>query len=119
MMYFFFDSCNEDNERTRFRQCLVRNPGPKECLGNEREFRICNPSTNDETPIAKAGLELHWTLVIAVLVGLICALTACFATKYFVEKNMKSLRTIQGSPHYGSYPNQYSSLPTKDVRHVL
>jgi chondroitin sulfate proteoglycan 4 len=97
---------------------LVRNPGPKECLGNEREVRICNPSSSEETPIAKASIEPHWTFGIAAIVGLICSLIAFFTTKYFMEKKMKSLRTIQGSPHYGSYPNQYSSLPTKDVRLV-
>jgi semaphorin 5 len=110
-----WSSCNDDNERTRFRQCIVRNPGPKECLGNEREVRICNPTLESEKQVAAASLAIHWMIVIMVIFGLLCAGAAIFLTKYLVEKRIHKLRTIQGSPHYiGAYPNQYSSLPTKD-----
>lgn len=109
-----WSNCNNDNERIRFRQCLVRNAGPKECLGNEREVRICNPSNEDEKPVTTGSLAIHWIFVIMVSFGLFCATTAFFATKYLVEKRINRLRTVQGSPHYGAYPNQYSSLPTKD-----
>lgn len=110
-----WSSCNDDNERTRFRQCTVRNPGPKECLGNEREVRICNPAIESEKQVAAASLAIHWMLVIMAIFGLLCAGSAIFLTKHLVEKRILKLRTIQGSPHYiGAYPNQYSSLPTKD-----
>lgn len=109
-----WSTCNEDNERTRFRQCVVRNAGPKECLGNEREVRICNPTSDSETPVA-ASLAIHWIVTIMVSFGVFCAVMAFFVTKYLVEKRINRLRTIQGSPHFiGAYPNQYSSLPTKD-----
>jgi len=117
-------TCNADNERTRFRQCVVRNPVSKECVGNEREVRICNPSSSssststesEASPISSASLKVHWVLVIIIMFGLFCAAIAIFVTKYLMEKRIKALRTIQGSPHFiGSYPNQYSSLPTKDV----
>lgn len=109
-----WSSCNDDNERTRFRQCVKRNPGPKECLGNEREVRICNPSLEMGKQVAAASFGIHWMIIILVLFGLFCAGIAFFVTKYLVERRINRLRTIQGSPHYGAYPNQYSSLPTKD-----
>lgn len=34
---------------------------------------------------------------------------------HMMKKKAKGIKAIQGSPCYGSYPNQYSSLPTKDV----
>lgn len=52
--------------------------------------------------------------VIMACFGLLCAVLAIFVTKFLVERRISKLRTIQGSPHYGAYPNQYSSLPTKD-----
>lgn len=109
-----WSTCNDDNERTRFRNCVVRNPGPKECLGNEREVRICNPSIEHEKKVAAASLAAHWIVAIMGLFGMLCAAMAIFVTKFMVERRIKRLRSIQGSPHYGAYPNQYSSLPTKD-----
>jgi semaphorin 5 len=47
--------------------------------------------------------------------GLACVILTFFMTKFLVERKIQRLRSIQGSPHYlSSYPNQYSSLPTKD-----
>lgn len=109
-----WSTCNDDNERTRFRQCTVRNPGPKECLGNEREVRICNPTIENEKQVIAASLAIHWIMAIMIAFGLLCAVIAFFVTKYLVVKRINRLRTIQGSPHYGAYPNQYSSLPSKD-----
>jgi semaphorin 5 len=109
-----WSTCNEDNERTRVRQCTKRNPGPKECLGNEREVRICNLSGEPERQVAAASLAVHWIFIIMIGFGVFCAASAMLATKFLVERRINRLRTIQGSPHYGAYPNQYSSLPTKD-----
>ena len=93
----------------------MRNAGPKECLGNEREVRICNPSNENETPVASASIAIHWIVLIMAFIGVFCIAIAIFVTKYLVEKRINRLHTrIQGSPHYGAYPNQYSSLPTKD-----
>lgn len=109
-----WSECNEDNERIRSRHCLVMKPNPKECLGNEREVRLCNLDGN-ETPIAAASLEIHWIVMIMISFGILCALIAYFMTKLLIERRINRLRTIQGSPHFiGAYPNQYSSLPTKD-----
>lgn len=78
-------------------------------------MRICNPALENEKQVAAASLAIHWMIVIMVIFGLLCAGSAIFLTKYLVEKRIHKLRTIQGSPHYiGAYPNQYSSLPTKD-----
>lgn len=40
--------CNEDGEKIRYRKCLTKNPGPKECLGEEKQTKICKSvlSTN-------------------------------------------------------------------------
>lgn len=108
-----WSDCNEDNERVRTRQCLVMKPNPKECLGNEREVRLCG---NMETPpIASASLEIHWIGLVMIIFGSLCAIIAVMVTKYLIERKANRLRKIQGSPHFiGAYPNQYSSLPTKD-----
>lgn len=106
--------CNEDNERTRTRQCLVMKPNPKECLGNEREVRICLDGL-ETPPIVSASLEIQWIALIMIIFGLLCAGIAVMMTKYVFERKSNRLRRIQGSPHFiGAYPNQYSSLPTKD-----
>jgi hypothetical protein len=51
--------------------------------------------------------------------GVFCAGIAAYLTKYTIDKKNKSLKSIQGSPCYGAYPNQYSSLPTKDVSFLI
>lgn len=109
-----WSTCNDDNERIRFRRCVVRSPNNKECPGNEREVRICDLGLEAERRVAAASLSMHWIVAIMVAFGVFCTAIAIFVTKYLVEKRINRLRTIQGSPHYGAYPNQYSSLPTKD-----
>jgi hypothetical protein len=88
----------------------------KDCSEYEEEARRCNEIIQSEQlNVSRASLEIHWTAAIALLFGLVCILSTFFATKIFVEKKFHRLRSIQGSPHYlSSYPNQYSSLPTKD-----
>lgn len=133
-----WSDCNVDNERTRYRQCLETKPGPNDCLGNEKEVRICNiPQANGkfirfnlnvsqftnnshlilelEAPIVTGSLSIPWIVLVVLCFGLLCAGIAIFLTKYIIEKKAKGVKAIQGSPCYGAYPNQYSSLPTKDV----
>jgi hypothetical protein len=59
---------------------------------------------------------MHWILIIVLSFGIVCAIGTFFTTKFAIERKMNRLRRIQGSPHYmPSNPNQYSSLPMKDV----
>lgn len=68
-----------------------------------------------EAPIATGSLSIPWIVLVVLCFGLLCAGVAIFFTKYIIEKKAKGVKAIQGSPCYGAYPNQYSSLPTKDV----
>lgn len=78
-------------------------------------MRICNPAIESEKQVAAASFAIHWMIVIMVIFGVLCAGASILLTKCLVERRIHKLRTIQGSPHYiGAYPNQYSSLPTKD-----
>lgn len=36
-----YTACNEDGEKVRYRKCLKANPGPDECVGAEKETKIC------------------------------------------------------------------------------
>jgi chondroitin sulfate proteoglycan 4 len=108
--------CNEDGERSRFRRCLVTKPSSKECLGNEREIRMCNalPINEKSQQVQSAGMAVHWIVFVVLISIIVSAVCAVFATKYTIDKKNRGLKSIQGSPCYGAYPNQYSSLPTKD-----
>lgn len=113
-----WSSCNEDNEKTRYRQCKVLNPSPKECIGDERETRICGLSSKERV-VMTGSLGMPWIVLIFILFGVFCSTLAFFAAKFTIERKIKRQRRIQGSPHYmHSNPNQYSSLPMKDVRRI-
>lgn len=38
-----WSECNEDGERVRYRTCMTTDPDQKECQGNERDIRECQP----------------------------------------------------------------------------
>lgn len=60
------------------------------------------------------------TAIAILLTLLLCCPLSIIATLQYMKRKQKGLKAIQGSPCYGSYPNQYSSLPTKDVsRHAV
>lgn len=105
--------CNTDNERVRKRTCLLMKPNNRECQGEEKEVKECLAETTfgispeesiGTSSIVRGVLELFSVMVI---VCLIC---------YIVYERRKVTRFRNGpsSPHY-SVPNQYCSLPTRDV----
>ncbi|XP_040152490.1 semaphorin-5A isoform X2 [Anopheles arabiensis] len=113
--------CNGDNERIRTRACLqphaVSATGELTCQGSDRELRKCNIEQANDVPLPPAAVYVSSisAIVIAVLVTmLVCCGVSIAGTIMFMNKKKKGLKAIQGSPCYGSYPNQYSSLPTKD-----
>ncbi|XP_039431526.2 semaphorin-5A [Culex pipiens pallens] len=108
--------CNTDGEKVRTRQCLIPTPDQKMCQGSDRELRKCQVEMSNEIPHAlTAGASSVTTIVISVLLVVIgCCTASVFATMHMMKKKAKGIKAIQGSPCYGSYPNQYSSLPTKD-----
>lgn len=71
---------------------------------------------SNEIPHAlTAGTSSVAAIVVGVLfLIIICCAGTVFITMYLMKKKTKGIKAIQGSPCYGSYPNQYSSLPTKD-----
>ncbi|XP_055544886.1 semaphorin-5A [Wyeomyia smithii] len=108
--------CNTDGEKMRTRSCLVPNPDQKTCQGSEREIRKCHPEMSNEIPHAlTAGSSPIAVIIVGVtFLIILCCFASVYATIFIIKKKAKGIKAIQGSPCYGSYPNQYSSLPTKD-----
>ncbi|XP_049530217.1 semaphorin-5A isoform X1 [Anopheles darlingi] len=123
-----WSACNADNEKSRTRICLLPNTvssnGELTCQGSDREIRACSIALNNDVPQPQtAGVTAASvaTVAIAILLTLLlCCPLSIIATLQYMKRKQKGLKAIQGSPCYGSYPNQYSSLPTKDVsRHAM
>lgn len=132
-----WSECNEDAERIRYRKCLKTNPESHECQGNESDIRVCNAG-NDNGKIKEhkylqynhfnqnliflsevvqtAGVSSASTyLMLAFIVLLACSNVFIYM---FMKRRIAMPRDIKamGSPCFDSFPNQYSSLPTKDDR---
>lgn len=104
-------ACNDDGEKFRSRKCLTTQPGANECQGNEREQRDCNAI------VATAGLGTGG-VVLACFMAVAIASTVSAYIMYVLMKRRIAPRDLKsiGSPCFDSFPNQYSSLPTKDDR---
>lgn len=121
----------------RYRKCLTTDPNASECQGNEREIRECLPpmsngnsinSTNSIDPIPnpitrsiipetvqKAGvsnLSIFLTFFFLILLAGSNFFIYMYMKKRTLPRDIKSI----GSPCFDSFPNQYSSLPTKEER---
>lgn len=95
----------------RTRNCVLKKPNSRECQGEEREVKQCQLYKTDESLVTAGGSGIMLSAVvflILVIVGLVAFIF--YEKKYGKNK----LRQMPHSPHY-SVPNQYSSLPTKDV----
>ena len=112
-----WSTCNNDSERVRTRTCLLKKPNSKECQGEEREVRQCylEPLTKTDETILSAGSSSGaiWTSLFILMAMCIIGLSS-FIVYQFKFKKLKH-RPIPQSPHFSVVPNQYSSLPTKDV----
>lgn len=111
-----WSACNTDDEKVRTRKCLIPTPDQKMCQGSDREIRKCQVEMSNEIPHA---LTAKPSSIMAIVIGvtsliIVCCAGTAFITMYLMKKKNKGIKAIQGSPCYGSYPNQYSSLPTKD-----
>ncbi|XP_062714042.1 semaphorin-5A [Aedes albopictus] len=111
-----WSACNMDDEKVRTRKCLIQTPDLKMCQGSDRETRKCQVEISNEISHAlTAGTSsVAVIVVIVVFVIIACCAATVFITIHLMKKKTKGIKAIQGSPCYGSYPNQYSSLPTKD-----
>ncbi|XP_030569728.1 semaphorin-5A isoform X2 [Drosophila novamexicana] len=110
-----WSSCSSDGIRLRHRRCLVEQPAAAECRGAEFEKTACVPGECEELQSASSA-------TLPIVIGCFMLLTAacCLATYHFtrrrclqnVEEALNKTTTTTAS--FDSYPNQYSSLPTKD-----
>lgn len=116
-----------NNERVRIRKCLVSHPNSRECQGKDRETLECLP-----VPIlVKAGFDMHHSedtgtnriLILCVTISLLSILLCCFSiigTYFYMKKRIPTgINGIPKSPCFDSFPNEYSSLPTRDVRNCI
>lgn len=132
--------CSEDGLKTRHRKCLTTNPSSKECQGQEQEVHQCDPNKSNgkfvhlsqrfaarkligtiftiTEIIQTASLGAGTLFSIMVALMLACIVGTAFVTYIYMKKRFMLPRDIKniGSPCFDSYPNQYSSLPTKDDR---
>ncbi|KAI8036673.1 hypothetical protein M5D96_010474 [Drosophila gunungcola] len=109
-----WSSCSSDGIRLRHRRCLVEQPGSKECHGAEFEKTACVPNECEEIQTASSA-----TLPIVICLCLLITVACCLATYHFAKKRFllsaeEALnKTTTTTASFDTYPNQYSSLPTK------
>uniref|UniRef100_A0A6B2EKI6 Putative semaphorin n=1 Tax=Phlebotomus kandelakii TaxID=1109342 RepID=A0A6B2EKI6_9DIPT len=108
-----WSECNSDGERTRTRKCLTTNPTSKECQGEERDIRPCPAPAAANTDSASIGMVGLFLILIPTL-GIFCMITYFVTRARYTRQPPLGIKNIPGSPCYDTYPNQYSSLPTKD-----
>lgn len=131
-----WSDCDDNGERLRTRKCLKTNPDVDECQGNERDTRACNPImsngsykmklktfhrirnltdffSNFAEVIQTAGnTSIYLLLFLIVMLACSNVLIYLHMKKRHAPRDIKSI----GSPCFDSFPNQYSSLPTKEDR---
>lgn len=90
---------------------MKTDPSAKECQGNEREVRICN------APVQSAGIGTGAIVGACFMAVVLAAAVSAFVMYTFMKRRLvpRDIKSI-GSPCFDSFPNQYSSLPTKDDR---
>lgn len=108
-----------DNERVRYRKCLKNDPGPKYCVGKDRETRACAER------FVAAGIggggndNVNQMTIIFILVGIISLLLILVIVILFLtyrrNKPATGINNIPKSPCFDSPANEYTCLPTKDV----
>ncbi|XP_058985154.1 semaphorin-5A isoform X1 [Musca domestica] len=110
-----WSDCTKDGIRFRHRKCLVDTPNETECRGEEFEKTACVPGECEGTQMASTS-----TVVTIISVVILLYATTIFMTFWMTRRHYRPpapiLKNNTPSPtSYDSYPNQYSSLPTKDV----
>ncbi|EDV97528.1 GH16920 [Drosophila grimshawi] len=110
-----WSSCSSDGIRLRHRRCLVEQPTSVECRGAEFEKTACVPGECDDAQSASSA-----TLPIVICVLILFTVACCLATYHFTRRRFllsaeEALnKTTTTTASFDTYPNQYSSLPTKD-----
>ncbi|XP_030372393.1 semaphorin-5A [Scaptodrosophila lebanonensis] len=106
-----WSSCSSDGIRLRHRNCLIEQPTSLECRGAEYEKTACVPGECQ---------KLHTASTVALPITIMAGIVLCFLTFYLTRRrymlsNIEALnKTTTTTASFDSYPNQYSSLPTKD-----
>lgn len=122
--------CNSYGERNRRRTCLRATPDYDECQGDEHEVQPCEvlrlngkylvifhtiwsiyTSITIPGQLSVANTSTYLLLLIIVLLsGSNILFYIRLRKRCSIARNVKNI----GSPCFDSYPNQYSSLPTKE-----
>ncbi|EDW35221.1 GL15685 [Drosophila persimilis] len=110
-----WSSCSSDGIRLRHRRCLMEQPTSVECRGAEFEKTACMPNECGEVQTASSA-TLPIVIGVCVLVTVACCLaTYRFTKQRFLLSAEEALnKTTTTTASFDTYPNQYSSLPTKD-----
>ncbi|ALC44181.1 Sema-5c [Drosophila busckii] len=110
-----WSECSSDGIRLRHRRCLVEQPSGVECRGAEFEKTACVPGECAELHSASSANLTAIICSLLVLTVLCCLATFHFTRKRFLSSVEEALnRTTTTTASFDTYPNQYSSLPTKD-----
>lgn len=106
-----WSGCNEDGERVRTRTCLLKNPSSRECQGEEREVKQCYAEHTDRTESASVALPSVLGTMVALEFVAILGLVWLLRKEKKKNRGNTNLFGLQKS----AVPNQYSSVPTKEV----
>ncbi|XP_055305519.1 semaphorin-5A isoform X2 [Sitodiplosis mosellana] len=103
--------CNVDGERSRTRRVLSLDADSNKCEEKEIEIRSCTSYLNDLSTAGNASTYFLF-LFIVLLCGSNSFIYVYMKKRYGHQREIKNI----GSPCFDSFPNQYSSLPTKEDR---
>ncbi|XP_037928566.1 semaphorin-5A-like, partial [Teleopsis dalmanni] len=108
-----WSDCSSEGIRFRHRKCIVEAPESGECRGNEFEKTACVPGFCEGTQMASSTTLATIIALVILLYVLTIFMTFWFTRRHFMPQ-VPVLKNNTPTSSYDSYPNQYSSLPTKD-----
>lgn len=107
-----WSACSIDGIRYRTRKCQLNEPNKDECFGDDFEKAECVPDPCNGTTMAS-----FTTITTMVALFALFYIMTIFFTFWITRRRfmMETPKNNSPTPSYDAYPNQYSSLPTKDI----
>ncbi|TMW52624.1 hypothetical protein DOY81_002278 [Sarcophaga bullata] len=113
-----WSDCTKDGIRFRHRKCLVEEPSVTECRGEEFEKTACVPGECEGTQMASTSTLISIISIVILLYVMTIFMTFWITRRRYMPTVPLMKNNTPSPTSYDSYPNQYSSLPTKDIYDV-
>ncbi|XP_075161037.1 semaphorin 5c [Haematobia irritans] len=113
-----WSDCTKDGIRFRHRKCLVDEPNVTECRGEEFEKTACVPGECEGTQMASTSMVVSIISIVILLYVLTIFMTFWMTRRHYSPPVPIMKNNTPSPTSYDTYPNQYSSLPTKDIYDV-